>query len=72
MATYRWVQLDVHLHDGFVPKTCWIADVRRHAGLPTRVAPNRHSAALRNPCPPSKVAAIRKSLVRAGDLADDS
>jgi hypothetical protein len=69
MATYQQIQKSVLANDGLVPKTCWIADVRRLSGLPTRVAPNRQSSALRNPCPESKKAAIRRALVRFGDIS---
>ena len=69
MARYRDVQKDVKLHSGFVPKTCWIADVRVLNGLPTRKAPNRAKGVSRAyPCPPNKRHAIEESFRRVGWL----
>lgn len=63
MATYRDIQDRVRAANGFVPKTCWIADVKNSLGLTTRRAPNRHDPDRRvHPCPIEKRAAIEEAL----------
>lgn len=37
MATYTEIQASVMEHDGFVPKTRWIADVKEEQGLSVRL-----------------------------------
>jgi len=41
MATYKQIQTWVKQRYWFVPKACWIADVKHMSGLPMRIAPNR-------------------------------
>lgn len=63
MATYKQIQARVKIDNGFVPKTCWIADVLNQHGLTTRIATNRidpHSRV--HPCPPEKLPAIEVAL----------
>lgn len=66
MATYKQIQAWVKQQYGFVPKTCWIADVKHQAGLPMRVAYNRQGAERINPCPSGKVEPIRAALHHFG------
>jgi hypothetical protein len=67
MATYKEIQARVKQHGGFVPKTCWIADVKSQYGLTTRQAPNRFSPVSREqPCPPERRAAIERALSHFG------
>jgi hypothetical protein len=61
MATYKEIQDYVKNKYGFVPKTCWIADVREICGLPVRKAGNR-SGERSNPCPPEKIEAIKDAF----------
>ena len=62
MATYKEIQDRVKQQEGFVPKTCWIADLKHHHGLTTRTAPNRLSNARMNPCPPDRRSAIEAAF----------
>ena len=63
MATYSQIQKYVKQVNGFVPKTCWIADVKNDYGLTNRMAPNRHSIEERKqPCPEKKRDAIISAL----------
>lgn len=69
MATYREIENYVRNNFGFVPKTCWIADVKNSFGLTTRVAPNRHSLIKRtNPCLSEKRQFIIKAMKALGDI----
>jgi hypothetical protein len=63
MATYKEIQEWVKKHYGFVPKTCWIADVKERCGFPVKPAPNRLNKNKRkHPCPANKVFAICQAL----------
>jgi len=63
MATYKEIQKWVKRHYGFVPKTCWIADVKQQEGLPVKLAPNRLNKNKRTyPCPANKAFAIRQAF----------
>ncbi len=62
MATYKEIQAWVKQTYGFVPETCWIADVKNQCGLPMREAPNRKGETRQKPCPADKVEAIRSAL----------
>jgi hypothetical protein len=63
MATYSDIQRHVKVTGGFVPKTCWIADVKSQYGLTSGTAPNRLNTTTRKyPCPPEKKAAIEAAL----------
>ncbi len=66
MATYKQIQEWVKQNYGFVPATCWIADVKSQAGLPMRKAPNRKGAERVKPCPPEKVDSIQAALRHFG------
>jgi hypothetical protein len=66
MATYREIQDWVKQNYGFVPETCWIADVKSQAGLQMRKAPNRKGAKRVKPCPPGKIEPIRAALRHFG------
>ena len=62
MATYRTTQRMVKEQSGFVPKTCWIADVKEQLGFPVRRAHNRVTHDRSNPCPPERRAAIGRAI----------
>ncbi len=66
MATYKQIQTWVKQNYGFVPETCWIADMKFRAGLPMRKAPNRKGAERVRPCPPEKMAPIQAALRHFG------
>jgi hypothetical protein len=67
MATYREIQDYVRKHDGFAPKSCWIAHVMSDHGLTTRQAPNRINVTERkHPCPETKRPAIMTALRHFG------
>ncbi len=63
MPTYKQIAEHVRTHEGFVPKTCWIADVLASHGLTKGVAPNRINPQVRqHPCPEGKRAAIVSAI----------
>jgi hypothetical protein len=63
MATYHEIQKYVLLRHRFIPKPCWIADVKEQHGLTTRIAANRlNSSSRKVPCPPTKKSAIEDAL----------
>lgn len=62
MATYRQIQEWVRQKYGFVPKTCWIADVKQRSGLSVRRASNRISNSRVYPCPKDKEGPIKAAL----------
>lgn len=63
MATYKQIAERVKETSGFVPKTCWIADVKNSHHLTTHRAPNRIDPTKREyPCPPNKRAAIEDAM----------
>ncbi len=66
MATYKQIQTWVKQNYGFVPETCWIADIKSRSGLSMREAPNRKGAERVKPCPPEKVESIRAALRHFG------
>lgn len=66
MATYKEIQKFVKAKYGFVPKTCWIADVKERAGLPVRRAWNRVGDERKVPCPSGKVEYIWDALKHFG------
>jgi hypothetical protein len=66
MATYRQIQEYVKSKYGFLPKTCWIADVKERAGLSVGPAWNRRGKTRQVPCPPEKVRHIMEALRHFG------
>jgi hypothetical protein len=66
LATYKQIQVWVKQNYGFVPETCWIADIKSQSGLPMREAPNRKGAERVKPCPPKKVESIGAALRHFG------
>ena len=55
------IQAFVAAHYGFVPQTCWIADVKEQLGLPVRRAWNRRGEREKR-CPPEKLPPIRRAI----------
>jgi hypothetical protein len=69
MATYHQLQLRTRERYGFVPKTCWIAQVLSDHGLTRRQAPNRADPHQRlAPCPPEKRHAIEQVCRELGRI----
>lgn len=68
MATYKEIQIYVKQKYSFVPKTCWIAHVKKLSGLDVRPAPNRRGLQREEPCPPEKRAPIHEALQHFGTL----
>lgn len=67
MARYKDIQAYVRSKDGFVPKSCWIAEVLSDHGLTKGTAPNRRGGAQRlHPCPDKKRPAIEDALRHFG------
>ena len=66
MTIYKQTQTAVKLKYGFVPETCWIADVKSRTGLPMRKASNRKGIEGVRPCPPEKVESIQSALWHFG------
>ena len=68
--TYRAIVEEVSRSAGFVPKTCWIADVLEKCGVKLRQAPNRIDLTKRqHPCPPEKRLDIVAALLRLGRIS---
>lgn len=70
-ATYKEIQEWVKQHYGFVPKTCWIAHVKKLSGLTMRKAPNRKGEERVYPCPTEKIEPIRTALRHFGMVKID-
>ncbi len=62
MATYKEIQDYVKQKYGFIPKTCWIADVKSQCNIKMRKAPNRQGKERTNPCPIEKFGNIKDAL----------
>ncbi|TPI77686.1 hypothetical protein FJ425_03665 [Mesorhizobium sp. B2-7-2] len=66
MPTYNEIQDYV---PSFVPKTCWIADIKAAHGLTTRRAANRADPGSRmHSCPPDKRVALEAAMREVGAL----
>ena len=66
-ATYGQIQVYCRSNYGFIPQTCWIADVLADLGMTSRQAPNRKDALQpTKPCPPDRRMAIFEAIERAG------
>jgi hypothetical protein len=73
IATYKAIQREVRTANGFVPKTCWTADVLDLLRNRPLVAPNRIDRRAReSPCPEEKRRAIIEALRKLGGRDDDS
>lgn len=67
MATYKQIQEHVRKTRNFVPKTCWIADIKAEHGLTTRQAPNRANPQDRkHPCPADKREGLTAAMRELG------
>jgi hypothetical protein len=65
-ATYGQIQVYCKSHYGFIPQTCWIADVLAELGLTSRQAPNRRNPDRpTKPCPSERRTAIIEAIARA-------
>jgi hypothetical protein len=62
IATYKEIQNRVKQNYGFVPKTCWIVEVKEISGLSVRKVHNRRGSEKVNPCPREKVEPIRATM----------
>jgi hypothetical protein len=62
MSTYPEISAYIAKKYGWTPKSCWIADAKEKCGLKVTPAPNRRSKDRANPCPASKLSAIREAL----------
>jgi hypothetical protein len=65
MATYREIQAYVESKYGFIPHTCWIAEVKELCHIPhLREAPNRLAKEIEksNLCPKEKIDCIKDAL----------
>lgn len=70
-ATYAEIAVWVSIHQGFVPKTCWIAHCKELAGLKPEVSRHRPDPSVRRvPCPKSKQPAIFAAFRHFGMLDD--
>lgn len=63
MTTYEAIGREVRMTHGFVPKTCWIADVLEFLSRKPRLAPNRIDPNVRKyPCPAERQLAIIEAV----------
>lgn len=61
MATYSQIQAYIKEKYGFLPKTCWIADVKESCSLPVRKAYNGEGKR-KHHCPPNRREFIVEAL----------
>ena len=61
MPTYKEIQTAVKSKYGFVPKTCWIADVKEKMGLPVKRSHRRKGDRM-YPCPENKQKYIEAAI----------
>ena len=54
MASDRKIQNETKRLFGFVPKTCWIADIKAEFGLTARILPKSGDEYRAYPCPLEK------------------
>lgn len=66
MATYLQIQEWVASKYGWIPETCYIADVLESYGLTKRKAWNRKGEERKKPCPIDKRPAIEEALMFFG------
>ncbi len=67
MATYKQIKAEIKKRYGYSAVTGWIAHVKNHHGLTTRIAPNRINSTERvNSCPPDKWADIEAVMQSFG------
>ncbi|MBS0412563.1 MAG: hypothetical protein JSR86_21790 [Proteobacteria bacterium] len=67
MAVYAGIQAYCRLEHGFLPQTCWIADVLSQEGLTRRQAPNRKDPSRpKKPCPANRRAEILEAIQALG------
>ena len=67
MATYKDIQNKVKEKFGYIPKTCWIADVKDKCGLEVKESANRISGDERsNPCPINKIKDLKEAFQDLG------
>lgn len=65
MASYDEIKDYVFDKYGFIPKSCWIADIKEECGLPVRVSPQRKATekcSRSYPCPQKKREPIKEAL----------
>ena len=62
-GTYKNIQKWVKNKYGYIPKTCWIAQVKELSGLIVKKAWNRKDENVRQvPCPVQKIEHIKEAL----------
>jgi hypothetical protein len=67
VAVYARIQAYCRQEHGFLPQTCWIADVLSQEGLTRRQAPNRKDPSQpKKPCPPNRRAEILEAIQALG------
>jgi len=63
MTTHKRIQAETKRRFGFVPTTCWIADVKAEMALISREAANRvHPGSRKYRCSPDKRAGLRNVI----------
>lgn len=73
MPTYKQIQEHVRMTRQYVPKTCWIADIKARHNLTTRQSPNRMYPDLRmHPCPPERWQDLEEAMRETGALAEET
>jgi len=67
MPTYKQIQKYVKNVFGYLPKTCWISDVKRQMGYNVRNAHNRENENyIKHKCPNNKVNNIKEAINKLG------
>ena len=65
MISYDDIKDYVYEKYGFIPKSCWIADVKEECGLPVKVYPQRKATETNSrshPCPDKRREPIKDAL----------
>lgn len=63
MPTYKQIENYVKNKYGYLPKSCWISDVKRQMGYNVKNAHNRKNEMfIKNKCPNNKINDIKEAI----------
>jgi len=63
MPTIKQIQNYVKNKYGYLPKSCWIADVKEQMGIEVKIAHNRENEMYRkHPCPKNKIEQLKEAI----------
>lgn len=71
MASYDEIKDYCYENYGFIPKSCWIADMKQKCGIPVRISPQRKTPdSPAYPCPQNRQKAIIEAFQHFKMLID--